>query len=173
MVKFFKRILYVILGLIALGATWGYVRSNSESLSTDIAYLECALSDYSNASLTDEYRERIAVAKTEKQFGRLRKDWINDSVLLNWVAREGKSESGLEPLKWLSVNTNNYSGYDFTERVQRTFDRDTLLYTWERKQNSFDKPDFWRTHNCEIIEKRVFEAERKKSAAATKAKQKI
>ena len=173
MVKFFKRTLYVILGLIALGATSLFVRSNSESLSTDIAYLECALSDHSNASWTDEYRELIEVVKTEKQFGRLRKDWINGSVLLNWVAREGKSESGLGPSKRLSVNTNNYSGYSYTDKVQRTFDRDTLLYTWERKQSSFDKADFWRTHSCVIIEKRVFEAERKKSAAATKAKQKI
>jgi hypothetical protein len=173
MVKFFKRTLYVILGLIALGATSLFVRSNSESLSTDIAYLKCALSDHNNASWTDEYRELIEVLKTEKQFGRLRKDWIKDSVLLNWVAREGKSESGLEPSKRLSVNTNNYSGYSYTDRAQRTFDRDTLLYTWERKESSVDKADFWRIHNCVIIEKRVFEVERKKSAAATKAKQKI
>jgi hypothetical protein len=48
-----------------------------------------------------------------------------------------------------------------------------LEYLREVKQSSEGDAIYWHTRQCEIIEKRVFEAERKKSAAATKAKQKI
>ena len=163
MVKFFKRTLYVILGLIALGAAWLYVELNSEKFATDMVYLECTIDEISEGGRRD--RPKMAYA-------RLRDYWINDKVLLNWVAMTGTAEDGLESTTRLDVSTNYYSGYDYSSKIKRTFDRDTLKYTRVVK-SSAGETERWRTRQCVIIEKRVFEAERKKSAAATKAKQKI
>ena len=164
MVKFFKRTLYVILGLIALGATWAYVETNSEKFATDMVYLACTIDEISDL----EKRNRRKVIH-----GRLRDDWINDKVLLNWVAMTGTAEDGLESTTRLDVSTNYYSGYNYSSKVKRTFDRDTLKYWREVKKSSVGEVEYWWSRQCEIIEKRVFEAERKKSAAVTKAKQKI
>ena len=165
MVKFFKRTLYVILGLIALGAAWLYVESNSEKFATDMVYLACSIDEISEGGRRD--RPKMA-------YGRLRDDWINDKVFLNWVARAGTAEDGLESTKKLYVSTNYYSGYDYSGKIKRTLNRDTLEYLFEmKKDSSVGETEWWETRKCVIIEKRVFEAERKKSAAATKAKQKI
>ena len=164
MLKFFKRTLYVILGLIALGAAWLYVESNSEKFATDMVYLECTISEFSDGKR--RYSGKVI-------HGRLRDDWINDKVLLNWVAGVGEAENGLQSTIKLKVSTNYYYGYDYSDNVQRSFDRDTLKYVWESKKSSAGEIEYWHSRQCEIIEKRVFEAERKKSAAATKAKQKI
>ena len=63
--------------------------------------------------------------------------------------------------------------YSYKGKIQRTFDRDTLLYTAEGKQHSVSEIDFRLTRTCKLIEKKVFENQRKKSAKATKAKQTI
>jgi|TARA_B110000977_G_C11046785_1_gene480834 hypothetical protein len=162
MVKFFKRTLYVIFGLIALGVTWTYAELNSEKFATDMVYLECTLNEISKEEL----------AYGNMPYGRLRDDWINDKVLLNWVASAGRAENGLSKTIKLNVSTTQYSGYDYSDKAQRTFDRDTLKYRRVVK-SSAGETERWHTRKCIIIEKRVFEAERKKSAAATKAKQKI
>jgi hypothetical protein len=164
MVKFFKRTLYVILGIIALGAAWLYVELNSEKFATDMVYLECTIDEVSDL---DQRNRRKVI------HGRLREDWINDKVLLNWVADGGDAEDGLERTKKLSVRTDYYIGYDYKDKVRRTFNRDTLEYSWELERSSADEIADWYTRKCVISEKRVFQAERKKSAAATKAKQKI
>ena len=165
MVKFFKRTLYVILGIIALGAAWLYVELNSEKFATDMVYLECTIDEVSDL---DQRNRRKVI------HGRLRDDWINDKVLLNWVADGGDAENGLNNTRKLNVSTKYYSGYDYSNKAKRTFYRETLEYRLEvKKSSSVSENEYWHTRQCEIIEKRVFEAERRKSAAATKAKQKI
>ena len=71
-----------------------------------------------------------------KIVGRLREDWIKDRALLNWVADTGTDENGLNSTVRLRINTNSYSGYHYEHKAQRTFDRDTLVYTIEWKQSS-------------------------------------
>jgi hypothetical protein len=138
------------------------VESNSEKFATDMVYLECTIDEISKEEL----------AFRNMTYGRLRDDWINDKVLLNWVAIAGRAENGLSGTIKLNVSTTRYFGYDYSDKAQRTFDRDTLKYS-RVVESSTGETERWHTRQCEIIEKRVFEAERKKSAAATKAKQKI
>ena len=182
MVKFLKRTLYVILAFIALSATSLYMYSNSDKFAKDIVYLECILDGV--GSDTREKGSLDALRNTKKGIliGKLRKDWIKDKVLLNWVADEGTTEHGLEGTQKLGVGIRTYSGYITSSLVSRSFDRNTLVYTWKRmlrdRGNIFDEfdleeVDYWITRKCVIVDESVFETERKKSAAATKAKQKI
>jgi len=173
MIKFLKRTFYVILGIIALGGVWLYVDSSSEKFAKDIAYLECTPHELGTGSLTEKQGKQFAKSSRPKIVGRLRDDWIKDKVLLNWVTEGGTSEDGLETTHKLNVSTNNYSGYSYSDEVQRTFNRDTLRYTWEKKKTSFGQAEYWLTRKCVKVQKNVFENLRKKSAEATKAKQKI
>ena len=173
MIKFLKRIFYVILGLIALGGAWLYVYSNSDKLAKDIAYLECTMHELDTGSLTEKQGKQFANSQRPKIVGRLRDDWIQDKVLLNWVAVPGVSEDGLDTTHRLNVSTNTYSGYSYSHKINRTFDRDTLLYTWESKDTSYGQAEYWLTRKCVKVPKKIFEKLRKKSAEATKAKQKI
>ena len=177
MKKFLKRTFYAILSLIALGATYLFVVSNSEKFATDIAYLECALDQVGSDKRDNNFLDAVRKHHRKSIVGRLREDWIENKVLLTWVADVGDSEKGLESQVKLNISTNTYSGFSydgsFTFGTQRTFDRNTLLYTYERKPTSTAEVDFWLTRKCVIVDKSVFEKKRKKSAAATKAKQKI
>ena len=173
MIKFLKRTFYVILGLIALGGAWLYVDLSSEKFAKDIAYLECTNHELGTGSLTEKQGKQFTKSRRPKIVGRLRDDWIKDKVLLNWVTEGGTSEDGLETTKKLNVSTNNYSGYSYSDKVKRTFNRDTLLYTYEAQDTSFGPVKYWLTRKCVKVPKNVFEKLRKKSADATKAKQKI
>lgn len=173
MQKFLMRTLYVLLGLITLAGTGLYVVLNSEKFATDIAYLKCSLDRVGPDELSDELWEIYGGDKYKDSLLRLREDWISDEVLLDFVAGDGKSENGLVATKRLSISTKTYSGYDYTDEAQRTFNRETLLYTTEVKNTSKPELAYWITRKCVIVHKSVFEDKRKKSAAATKAKQKI
>jgi len=173
MIKFLKRTFYVILGLIALGGAWLYVYLNSDQFAKDIAYLECTMHELDTGSLTEKRGKLFANSMRSNIVGRLRDDWIQDKVLLNWVAVPGESEDGLDTTHRLNVSTNTYSGYSYSHKINRTFDRDTLLYTWESKDTSYGQAEYWLTRKCVKVPKNIFEKLRKKSAEATKAKQKI
>ncbi|MDA8830405.1 hypothetical protein OAO82_01550 [bacterium] len=173
MIKFLKRTFYVILGLIALGGAWLYVYLNSDQFAKDIAYLECTMHELGTGSLTEKQGKQFANSRRPKIVGRLRDDWIQDKVLLNWVADRGTSEDGMEPTHKLNVSTNTYSGYSYSDKIKRTFDRDTLLYTYEMQDTSYGQVEYWLTRKCVKVPKNIFEKLRKKSAEATKAKQKI
>ena len=129
--------------------------------------------ELNTGSLTEKRGKQFANSRRPKIVGRLRDDWIQDKVLLNWVADRGNSEDGIETTHRLNVSTNTYSGYSYSDKIKRTFDRDTLLYTWERKDTSYGQVEYWLTRKCVKVPKNIFEKLRKKSAEATKAKQKI
>ena len=175
MIKLLKIILYVILGIIVLAIVAAAVTTNSQKFAKDIAYLECTPSRWQNFRLSEKEDKKLRKSIEERSIivGRLRKDWIQSRILLDWVAELGTTENGLETTYKLSINTNNYTGYSYKGKIQRTFDRDTLLYTAEGKQHSVSEIDFRLTRTCKLIEKKVFENQRKKSAKATKAKQTI
>ena len=136
-------------------------------------FLRCE-EPFSFGGTADQAEQKLRM-KTQRRVlvGRLRKDWINDVVLLNWVARKGKTETGLEETQRLQIKTDKYSGFNYTRKVARSFDRDTLVYTLERRNFSTDPASFWLKRRCSIITSRTFESLRKKSEDATKAKQKI
>jgi len=177
MKKLLKRTFYATLGLIALGATYLFVISNSEKFATDIAYLECALDQVGSDKHDNNFLDLVRNHHPKYIVGRLREDWIENKVLLTWVADVGDSENGLDSKVKLNISTNTYSGFSydgsFTFGTQRTFDRNTLLYTNERKPTSTAEVDHWLTRKCVIVDKSIYEEKRKKSAAATKAKQTI
>ncbi|MDA9939748.1 hypothetical protein N9C37_04690 [Planktomarina temperata] len=173
MIKFLKRTFYVILGLIALGSAWLYVYSNSGKFATDIAYLECSLRDVGSDAKDKRFLDNVRTAYSDNAVGRLANDWIKGKVLLNWIADEGETEDGLSSTIKLSTSTSSYAGYSYSTDIRRTFNRNTLLYTWQKKEGYNGKVIFWMTRQCVIIDKRIFEAKRKKSADATKANQKI
>jgi hypothetical protein len=173
MIKFLKRTFYVILGIIALGGVWLYVDSSSEKFAKDIAYLECSLRDVGSDTKDKRFLDKVRAAHSDNAVGRLANDWIKEKVLLNWIADEGETEDGLVSTIKLNVSTSSYDGYSYSTDIQRTFNRNTLLYKWEKKEGYNGKVILWMTRQCVIIDKRIFEAQRKKSADATKAKQKI
>jgi|TARA_B110000971_G_scaffold3643_1_gene3741 hypothetical protein len=175
MIKFLKNTSYVFLIIIGLGVAFLVVDANSNKLAIDTAFLECTLQEI-NSDKWNENEEVIVAMKTItplKVMGRLRNDWIDDKVLLNWVADAGMAEDGLETTRTLNKTIHNYTGLSFDGIVQRTFDRDSLIYTKEIMDTSFNEVEVREIRKCAIIDKSVFEAERKKSAAVTKAKQKI
>ena len=94
-------------------------------------------------------------------------------MLLDWVADAGEEEDGLSPTHTLSIEVDKYSGWNYEYKVQRNLDRATLIYTWQKKASMSSDVIFWKTRQCELIDKTTFEAQRKKSADATTAQQKI
>jgi len=196
MIKRLKRTFYLILGLLALGATWLYANSNSHKFATDVAYLECTLQEVSSDQRDKDFLDAVKKDAPIKIFARLRKDWIGGgAILLNWAADVGLSEDGLERTQTLIESINNYSG-SLGKYDTQAFNRGTLLYT--RVQNDALPVDQTKeacvsdildpfkcmnvkeyeeayriTRHCKIVDESIFGKERKKSAAATKAKQKI
>ena len=173
MIKFLKRTLYVILSLVALGLSWLFVYLNSDKFAKNIAYLECTMHELGLGLLSTEQANQFAKSKRIKKVGRLRDDGIKDKVLLNWIADGGSSEDGLETTHKLDVSANSYSGHSYSDNIQRTFNRDTLLYKWESKDTTSAHFGYWFTRKCVKVPKNVFQKLRKKSADVTKAKQKI
>jgi hypothetical protein len=171
--RFLKRTLYVILVLIAAGIAFAVAVSNSDKLATNLAYLECTLDEQGLDKLSPEGASQVVKLTRSKIAGRLRNDWIDGKVLLNWVAKAGTTENGLDPTQELTISTNSYTGWSYSDQAQRTFNRDTLLYRMEAKETYIGEVKYWTTRKCVIIDKKVFEMLRKKSAEATKAKQKI
>lgn len=170
--KFVRRTLYVILAVVVILVAYVLTISNGSKLALNMAYLKCTTLEAGGdfASTKDERAFRL---RSPTSIGRLQKDWVNDRVLLNWVADAGEEEDGLQPTVSLSIEVDEYSGWRHDDNVQRTFDRATLIYTWQNKASRSSDVIYWKTRQCELIDKGTFEAERKKSADATTAQQKI
>ena len=101
--KFIKRAVLLILLLVALGVAALVVQSNSEKLARDMVFLRCE-EPFSFGGTADQAEQKLRM-KTQRRVivGRLRKDWINDVVLLNWVASKGKTETGLQETQRLQM----------------------------------------------------------------------
>ena len=151
--KFIKRTFQVIAVLIVLSIVGLGAYANSERLATDMVYLSCTISD-ANGLTQDDNRILPTVKKTQKitNQARLRKDWIQNKVLLNWVDNHNEHENGLEPTRSLNINVGEYWGYDRNEN-KRTFNRETLRYRVEYR-------GFWVERACQKITKTEFEKNR-------------
>tara|TARA_R110002153_G_scaffold74777_2_gene193930 strand:- start:250 stop:765 length:516 start_codon:yes stop_codon:yes gene_type:complete len=170
--KYVRRTLYVILAVVVLFVAYVFTISNGSTLALNMAYLRCTTLEtgWDFASTKDE---RSFHLQRPTIIGRLQKDWVNNKVLLNWVAAAGEEEDGLSPTRSLSIKVDKYSGWNYEDKVQRNLDRATLIYTWENKDSMSSDVIVWKTRQCELIDKTTFEAQRKKSADATTAQQKI
>lgn len=170
--KYVKRIFVVIFALIALVIAWVQVQDNSELFASDMVHLRCTTIDvggeFSTPAVRDAYFKDKPII-----LGRLQEDWIRDRVLLQWIADEDVSEDGLEGIKTLITSVQAYSGWDFEGKVQRTINRNTLVYYQEFKEYSSSTTKWWKKRQCEVIDKSVFEEQRRKVVAATIAAQKI
>ena len=170
--KYVRRTLYVILAVVVLFVAYVFTISNGSTLALNMAYLRCTTLETGGdfASTKDERAFRL---QSPTLFGRLQKDWVNDRVLLNWVADAGEEEDGLQSTHTLSIEVDKYSGWNYGDTVQRNLDRATLIYTWENKASRSSDVIAWKTRQCELIDRTTFEEQRKKSADATTAQQKI
>ena len=167
--KYVRRTLYVILAVVVLFVAYVFTISNGSTLALNMAYLRCTTFETGGdfASTKDERAFRLRLPTI---IGRLQKDWVNNKVLLDWVADAGEEEDGLSPTRILSIEVDKYSsGWDSEYNVQRSFDRATLIYT----DSMFSDVIAWKKRQCELIDRTTFEAQRKKSADATTAQQKI
>ena len=167
--KFIKRTLQVIAALVVLAiiAFVGY--GNSERLATAMVYLSC---DITAANAIDGNDDRIlqSVLKVHDRnvLGCLKKDWIRNEVLLNWIDVDGESENGLNDTERLRIEVKQYTGYNWSKKVRRSFNRENLLYRIE-----YEEGNYWVERQCYITQKNSFEKLRKEMADKTKAKQKI
>ena len=168
--KFVKRTLQVIAGLIILGiiAIAGY--ANSERLSYDMVYLSCAITD-ANGMTEDDDRIRPAVLEHwgPTNQARLRKDWIRGKVLLNWIDThgDGDQENGLQNTVSMNISVQEYSAFDWVDKVTRKINRETLVYRIEYADR------YWMERKCKKITKPMFEKIREVITIQIKAKQKI
>lgn len=170
---FIKRAFLLICLLIFTGIGYLIALENSEKFAVDMAFLECPRSEIGGSS---DQRLLDAVERVQQPilFGRLKKDYLQGKVLLNWIAEDGTSENGLETTQPLAISVSNYSGFDYLNSVRRTIDRESLIYRLTKEASSIDKTiEYYVERQCKIIDKGVFDAKRLKSAEATKAKQKI
>ena len=170
--KYVRRTLYVILAVVVLFVAYVFTISNGGMLALNMAYLKCTTLETGGEFPSTKF-ERAFRLRLPTITGRLQKDWVNDRVLLDWVADAGEEEDGLSPTFSLSIEVDKYSGWDYEYTVQRNLDRATLIYTLQKKASRSSDVIFWKTRQCELIDRTTFEAQRKKSADATTAQQKI
>ncbi len=168
--KILKRTLQILLLLMILSVGVLLAYSYSEKLSTNVAYLECELTQTGGSISMQAAR----AAWENTSYARLRYDWINDNILLNWISDNGTvSENGLEKTIVLRIDTLSYSGYDYTQQRYRSLNRETLLYRKERRETSGSQPDWWAESECKKIDGTKFEGLRQFQENITKARQKI
>lgn len=167
--KFIKRTLQIITALVIVGifALVGY--ENSSRLAMDMAFLSCPVK---NAQRLDNPDQNFLAtiksrAREQNPYVRLQRDWIRGEVILHWIADISQSENGLQGAKRLQSFVNEYSGYDWIDRADRSINRETLVYRLEVK----DK--YWVERKCATISKQKFYDAVQAVANATKAKQKI
>lgn len=167
--KSVKRILWATACLIAVGVAGVVSYANSERLAYDIAHLSCVVSDANGLTSKDaRILPKVRKQQPSRNYARLRKDWLQGVVLLNWVDTRNTSERGLEPTRRLKIEVDKYTGRDWSRNVTRSFDRETLQYRVE-----YTDANYWVEQSCVLVPKTRFEDVRQKNAAETKAKQKI
>lgn len=168
-VKVIKRVLWALVALIVIAVGIVISYANSERLAYDIAHLSCVVSD-ANGLTSDDARilPKVRERYPGRSYARLQKDWLQGAVLLNWVDTRNAYEQGLQPTHRLKIEVDNYTGRDWSTNVTRSIDRETLRYRVE-----FTDKNYWVESNCVLVPKARFEDVRQKSAAETKAKQKI
>ena len=171
MLRFIKRSLLVILALIISGIVGivGYL--NSEKFATTMVSLRCSYKSADTPEMFREYRDAYGVTA----HAQLRQDFLKDIIYLNFIDENAKSENGLQPTLKLKKTVNFYYGEEYVsyeKRINRFFNRETLEYTREMKNQSGEIVT-WLKADCFRIENSQFERLRAKFANKTKAKQKI
>ena len=167
--KVFKRAVQLSAALVIFGIGVFLVAEKSEVFATDMVYLSCDIID-ANAIEGEDEQILDAVIKNHVRsiLGRLKKDWVKNEVLLNWIDHDSRSENGLQDTVRLKIEVGQYTGYNWSGKVRRTFNRETLLYRVD-----YEKSGYWVERQCYISQKDSFEKLRKQMAIITKAKQKI
>ena len=171
--KIIKRTLLVVVALIALGIGYLVAYDNSEKLAKTMVSLECELADTDlDAKFIEEHHDLVL-------FARLKRDWLKNRVLLNFIESEaGDSESGLKKTIVLRENVGSYSGYAYVKSdlyAHRSIDRNSLIYRREARRGSSKTSELfnWIERKCKIIPNQKFDKLRDNSAASTKEMQKI
>lgn len=170
--KYVKRLFIVVLALPILAFAWVQVRENSEFFAYDIVHLRCATIDTYGADHIENFE---AFSKDRPIiFGRLRKDWINNHVILRIISSVGMAEDGLQAPQILTSSVRRYASvWNSEKKWQDTIDRNTLVLTREYKDDDTSYAFAWKKRQCEIIDKAVFEKRRNEVVSATKDAQKI
>ena len=132
-------------------------------LATNIAFLECRwVSDYSHKYSRNDAMERFGILS----YSRLRRDWIDDRIILDTVDVEGNSVDGLhEPLIMRETDLN-YVKKPFASNNGWFLNRQTLELKFKTGSSNF-------TAQCYKISKSKFNEFRKLFARQGKNKQKI
>lgn len=132
---------------------------------TNIAFLECHWVSHNSPSAsysTNDAMERFGFLS----YSRLRRDWIDDRIILDTVDIEGNSVDGLhEPLIMRETDLN-YVRKSFASSYGWSLNRQTLELKWNRSNSAF-------TAQCYKISKSKFNEMRKLFALQGKNKQQI
>jgi hypothetical protein len=174
MAKILKRIFTVFMLLVLLVAGCITVLIFSDELATDVAYLECPLikaaGEVDGASMTFD---RAISIWSPVSYARLRKNWIEQRIVLHWVEDENVSEDGLSKPYHLEESTLAYSSYEYSSQRFRSFSRETLIYRHEYREMPTSAATWYFERQCTTISKDIFEAKRLRHAKQTLARQKI
>jgi len=166
--KFIKRSLQLILGLIILILGVGFAYLNSEKFAVHKVALQCSSPTVTakNIDMSDYPQRQL--------FGSLRKDYLNNKMLLNWVAEVDQSQNGLQQTRIMTENITYYQSTSFKGGLKtiRTINRNDLTYVKETTESSRDI-NIRVLRYCTEIPRSLFEQKRKEVADATKKKQKI
>ena len=132
---------------------------------TNIAFLECRWVSHSSASAswdTNDAMERFGFLS----YSRLRRDWIDDRIILDTVDMQGNSVDGLHEPLIMRETALNYVRKTLFSNYGWSLNRQTLELKWNRSSNNF-------TAQCYQIPKSKFNEYRKLFAKQGKNKQKI
>ncbi len=174
MLKFIVGAALLIQVLVVFGVAALVAQANSEKFASDMVFLRCER-PFSSGGTWDQVKINKVLKNQDRVLvGRLRKDWIKGVVLLNWVASDGVKKTGLYDTLRLEIKTDKYTGYSAVGNHSRSFDRETLVYTLEKKMfNADTEALYWLKRKCIVSTDELFDRLRKKSANVTKTKKKI
>lgn len=170
MVKLVRRIFLLFMLIVVLAAVSVLALIYSDELATDVAHLECPLVKAEGGEMTFDDAVRIFGPVS---YARLRRDWINQRIVVHFIDDTDSSENGLSDAIYLTISTLEYSGYDYADKRQRRFDRESLVYRAEHRESYNSSPDWYFERACRLISEDIFEKRRARHAYITRAKQKI
>jgi hypothetical protein len=180
MMKALKRIFMVFMLLVLLAAGYIAAFAYSDELATDVAYLECRLSDDAGKDGALANGELVTIVTEELSWPtryRLRKDWIYDRVLESKIADPGIADDGLMEIRYFDASPLKYESVTYESAskmyVYASYDRERLVRRWELREVSDGKAVLWYEEQCSEIDQVNFERHRQESVSATEKKQKI